>query len=197
MNYLAHATLSGKEPEILIGNLIADVVRIYNRDGLAPGVSAGIRLHQRIDQFTDDHTAFRRSVSRIWKQYRHYSTAITDVFYDHLLANNFEHFTGESLTDFVGWVNGVLAEHRSAVPSAFYQRFKDVSWLESYADMSGIHRSLRRLSRRSRFGMDFTPAVEDLEVQYDLFEADFFAFFPEVMAFAKFCNAGRRVALTA
>ena len=88
MNYLAHATLSGKEPEILIGNLIADVVRIYNRNGLGPGVRAGIRLHQRIDQFTDDHVAFKRSVGRIWPKYRHYSTAITDIFYDHLSQPN-------------------------------------------------------------------------------------------------------------
>ncbi len=189
MNYLAHGLLSGRDPELVIGNLIADVVRIYNASDLSPRVRAGIRLHQRIDQFTDEHPCFRRSVSRIWPQHRHYSTALVDIFYDHLLARNFDRFSGdESLEAFSGRVNDILQNTREAIPPVFFQRARDMSWLTGYAAMDGIRQSLQRLSRRSRYGVDFTPAAQDLEDRYDEFEGDFLEFFPEAVEFAAFCR---------
>lgn len=53
MNFLAHAHLSGENEDILFGNFVADAVKgneVMNFEG---DIRQGIRLHRKIDVFTD------------------------------------------------------------------------------------------------------------------------------------------------
>lgn len=59
MNYLAHLHLGGPAPHQLLGSLYGDFVK-GPLDGRWPqGIEAGIRLHRRIDLFTDTHPLVR------------------------------------------------------------------------------------------------------------------------------------------
>ena len=55
MNYLAHLLLADDEPESIIGGMLGDFVRGREAGRYSDGIRAGIRLHVRIDSFTDDH----------------------------------------------------------------------------------------------------------------------------------------------
>jgi acyl carrier protein phosphodiesterase len=55
MNYLAHLHLGGQEPDALLGSLYGDFVKGPLRGQWPAKVEAGIRLHRRIDAFTDSH----------------------------------------------------------------------------------------------------------------------------------------------
>ncbi len=65
MNFLAHASLSGNDDEILIGNFIADAVKGNQIDRFSDGIKKGIMLHREIDSYTDHHPVFIRSKHRI------------------------------------------------------------------------------------------------------------------------------------
>ena len=88
MNYLAHAYLSFDNPEILTGNLISDFVKGKKKLDYPPVIQQGIVLHRDIDTFTDTHDATRRAKVYFRAAYGLYSGALTDIVYDHFLAND-------------------------------------------------------------------------------------------------------------
>ena len=83
MNFLAHAYLSFGDPEILVGNMIADMVKGKQIEQYPEGIQRGIHIHRQIDTFTDRHpipldtmTIFKKSAGR-------YAGPFLDVSYDH------------------------------------------------------------------------------------------------------------------
>ncbi len=88
MNYLAHAYLSFGQDEVLVGNFIGDFVKGKMMSTFPQEVQNGIRLHREIDKFTDTHPLVRAGQSYLRPLFRHYSTVITDIFFDYYLAKN-------------------------------------------------------------------------------------------------------------
>ena len=95
MNYLAHAYLSFNSPEILAGNLISDFVKGRKKLDCPEVIQKGIALHRDIDNFTDTHETTRRAKVFFKPAYGLYSGALTDVVYDHFLANDPKEFFSE------------------------------------------------------------------------------------------------------
>lgn len=184
MNYLAHLFLSANDAGELIGNLAADFLNgpcPYTH----PALLAGVDRHRRIDRFTDAHPAFRASRRRIAAPHHRYAGVLVDLFYDHLLAVQWERYAGQTLAEFSGWVYDHLAAHHDLLPPRLQRaapRMIAEHWLEWYARPGGIARALHGLSRRSRRATDLTPALVDLTTHYDHFAADFHEFFPALLA---------------
>jgi acyl carrier protein phosphodiesterase len=188
MNFLAHAYLSFGQEEILVGNFAADFIKgkemaLYHGD-----IRIGILLHREIDSFTDSHPLVRAGQSYLRPKFRHYSTVITDIFFDYFLGKNWDHFSPIPLEIFVNQTYDVLDRYQSQLPDRFGEMFywmKSQNWLYQYREISGIQRSLSGLSRRTTFvsRMDEAPAVL-LEKEAE-FEVIFFAFFKELDTFAR------------
>ena len=98
MNYLAHAYLSFSIPEIAVGNLISDFVKGKKKLEYPETIQKGISLHRAIDAFTDAHEITRQAKVFFRPDYGLYSGALTDVVYDHFLANDPLEFPGEGAT---------------------------------------------------------------------------------------------------
>jgi acyl carrier protein phosphodiesterase len=60
MNWLAHAFLSPPNADFRLGNLLADIVKGRDLDGMPPDFLAGARSHKAIDAFTGSHPVQRR-----------------------------------------------------------------------------------------------------------------------------------------
>lgn len=65
MNYLAHLFLADDTPESLLGNLLGDFMKGQNIQSYSDAIRQGIRCHQKVDVFTDNHPIFRQSKRRI------------------------------------------------------------------------------------------------------------------------------------
>ena len=63
-------------------------------------------------------------------------------------------------------------------------------WLLSYRQEAGIHRALQGIEGRLSRPSGLSRAMVDLRQDYRGFEADFRAFFPELVAFATVHKAG-------
>ena len=188
MNYLAHFFLSGNSPDLLIGNFIADSVK-GNKHNLYPeGIQKGILMHRSIDHFTDTHAVTARSKARLRARFNHYSGVITDVFYDHFLARDWNQFSDETLAVYADRIYSFLELHSDDFPEKprFMLPFmKEHNWLLAYSEIEGIRTVLTGMSRRTKFesGMEF--AADALEENYKLFEEDFRDFFPEIVNFTE------------
>ena len=100
MNYLAHILLSGDSEDVILGNFMADKVKGRQYLNYGRGVQIGILLHREIDSYTDSHPVFLQGKRRLFGTYRHYSSVILDMFYDHFLAANWSAYSDVPLPDF-------------------------------------------------------------------------------------------------
>lgn len=187
MNYLAHLYLSPPHEDAWLGSLLGDFVKGAIGERYAPPVAAAIRLHRRIDSFTDAHAAVQRSKSRISRARRRYAGIMIDMFYDHFLARSWEEFHDEPLAAFSARVYALLERRRAELPETMQfvaQRMAARDWLGAYASAATIHGALDRISGRLRRANRLAGAGEELLADYAGFESDFRAFLPEARAFA-------------
>ncbi|MBI1767683.1 MAG: DUF479 domain-containing protein [Bacteroidetes bacterium] len=188
MNFLAHLYLSGESPEIKIGNFIGDFVKGKNfEERFGKEISKGITFHREIDWYTDQHPVVKQSKTRLRPKYHHYSGVITDVFFDHFLARNFDKYSKKFLPDFADECYTIIQHHDPVLPDEVKYMMPYMikgNWLVNYAQIDGIHRALSGMARRTRFVSKMEEASEDLKNHYSDFEKEFFAFFPDLQKFA-------------
>ena len=188
MNFLAHIFLSGKDENLTIGNFIADSVKGKKYLQYPAGIQKGIILHRAIDSYTDTHPVVRKSTSRLFKTYSHYSAVIVDIFYDHFLACNWDRYSDVPLEEYVANFYLLLQKNFEVLPTTvqqFYPYMVEENWLLSYANIPGIQRILYQMNRRTRGKSRMDEAVKELKELYPEFEADFTTFFPDLQEFSK------------
>ena len=101
MNHLAHLYLSGSDPDLMLGNFIADAVKGKQVELYALGVQNGIRLHRAIDTFTDAHPVVRQTKAHLYAGYSKFAGVILDIYFDHFLAIGWANYHPQPLADFV------------------------------------------------------------------------------------------------
>lgn len=186
MNYLAHSVLSFHNPDLIIGNFIADSVKGNRFEGLTPEIIKGITLHRKIDVFTDAHPVFLSSKYRFREQFGKYSGVLTDIIYDHFLAKNFEKYSTLPLQEHANSVYSLLQVNHHFLPEHaqhFYKYMTQRNVFVSYADLKGIETVLEHLSHRIRFQSHLNLAIPLLEKQYEVIEQEFFVFFEEIIRY--------------
>ena len=210
MNYLAHAYLSFGIPEIVVGNLISDFVKGKKKFDYPGRIQAGISLHRSIDTFTDTHPITRIAKSYFRADYGLYAGAITDVVYDHFLANDPISFPPAD-TAGQGRQGGIAGQQQggpgeAAELQAFAQRtyeqvagwepffpdkfarlfpyMRNQNWLYHYRLKEGIYNSLAGLSRRAAYMPGPEQACQLFDTHYGELEACYREFFPSLKDFA-------------
>jgi acyl carrier protein phosphodiesterase len=197
MNFLAHLALSAGDEEEMLGNLLGDFTRIVDVTSLPEGMKRGIRLHRAIDRFTDFHPIFSVSKERVSDERWRFSGVLVDVFYDHFLARDFVRYTGRELPDFLRDVYAALQKRKGHLSEKFaliVDRMIEQNWLGCYVTLEGIDLTLVRVARRLSRPTNIGSGVAELRADYDGFDNDFAAFWPEVQ---KHVQAERRRELAA
>jgi len=188
VNYLAHLYLAGDDPDALVGNLMGDFVKGPIPDALPRKVAAGVRLHRRVDSFTDAHPCFRTSRRRLNPTLRRYGGIIVDVIYDHLLAVNWDAHHAEPLPVFAARVYRILGDSLPDLPPTMQRRVRgmiDSHLLEAYERPATVTVALDRIGQRLRRPIGLGAATQDLAAARQGFQADFDAFFPALKAFVE------------
>ncbi len=188
MNYLAHIYLSFGDPKVTLGNFIADVVRGKDYLEYPEEVQHGLLLHREIDTYTDSHPIPRRSSKLLHSRYHHYSMVIVDIYYDHFLAKLWEEYSEVPLLEYTTDFYGLLRENLHWMPQPI-QRMSHYmmqdNWLYNYSQFDGLQRVFQGMNRRTKLKSGMDTAVEDLEMYYSDFEADFRTFFEDLVIFSR------------
>ena len=186
MNYLAHLHLGGPRPAQLLGSLYGDFVKGPLDGRFAAEIEAAIRLHRRIDAFTDSHPQVRAAVARFPAERRRYAGILLDLFFDHCLACDWDAYADEPLELFSARVYGVLAT-QAELPgrlALIAPRMAEQDWLGSYREFAVLERVLGNLQRRLSRPAVLDGGLAELERLYRPLREDFRAFYPELIAFA-------------
>ena len=189
MNWLAHVFLSEANVEFQLGNLLADIVRRQQRDGLPEDFIRGALRHHAIDVFTDGHPIVKRSRARLSPQYRRFSGVLMDVFYDYLLATQWSAYSSITLDEFTTQFYSRATATNIALPDSAQftlERIIEHDLLGQYRNVDGVRNSLRRLSMQlaARWQRDFNldASVAELIEHEDALTEDFAEFFPQLQA---------------
>ncbi len=186
MNFLAHLFLSGHDEPLLVGNFLGDFLKNKEVADLPPDIKEGVRLHRRIDSFTDQHPKVLESVRRLRPVHGKYAAVILDVLHDFILAKNWERYSSQPLPEFASAVYGVLKNHLLLMPPFLQERLPRMiadDWLVRYGTEEGLLFTFGRMKFRSSKPAFFDNAVESLKKDYELYEAEFNEFFPEAITF--------------
>lgn len=197
MNYLAHMYLAGDSEESVVGNVLGDFVKGRIGDEFPSGIADGIRVHRKIDAYTDSHETVLRCKRLISPERRRFSGIIVDLAFDHLLAVNWDDYSELPLGEFIRKTYAVLARNADAMPQRpreVFQIMIEEDWLWSYRELEGIGLALDRIAIRikRRFGREnsLPGAAEEIARNYGALEDNFRVFFPELISFARDLKKG-------
>ncbi len=182
MNYLAHLHLGGERPEQLLGSLYGDFVKGPLAGQWPAPIEASIRLHRRIDVFTDAHPLVVAARSRFPAARRRYAGILIDLFFDHCLALHWQRFAAQPLDEFTGQVYRVLAAEPALPPrlAMIAPRMAAQDWLGSYRDFAVLEQVLRGMQRRLSRPEGLDGALAELDALYQPLSEDFLAFYPQL-----------------
>jgi acyl carrier protein phosphodiesterase len=187
MNWLAHILLSEPNVENRLGNLLGDLVKGKDLDGLSSNLRQGVSRHYAIDKFTDSHPIVKISKKRIDKDYTKFAGILIDVFYDHLLAKNWTTYSDIIFADFTKEIYESFQKYSGEIPPSARQiigYMVNGDWLNSYQHLSGVENALNRIDYRIRARMGdrikLVDAMPILDREYIALERDFHSFFPEL-----------------
>lgn len=192
MNFLAHLFLSKHDEELLIGNFIGDFVRKAEDVNYSEGIRRGLELHRKIDVFTDTHPAVRQSTRLLHERHHKYSPVLLDVYYDYLLAQNWESFSNQSLPDFTQNIYKTLEKYIRLMPPVLQHRLPLMiadDWLVRYGTFEGLDFTFSRMKRRASEPSHFDQAVDTLQLHLVPLDAHFQQFFPDAIAFVKIASS--------
>lgn len=163
----------------MVGNFIADHIKGNYRGQYPISIERGIELHHQIDAFTDSHPITREIRNTLFKNHRHYSNVIVDMFYDHFLAKNFDNFSSKSLTEFIFFCEKNLEPFIALFPISaerYFLGMKKYNWMNEYKSIEGLHHILNLMGQRTNY-QQLKNATFQLEQDYSYYETCFFIFF--------------------
>lgn len=186
MNYLAHLHLGGSQPAQLLGSLYGDFVKGPLAGRWPAEIEAGIRLHRRIDVFTDSHPLIAQARLRFPAERRRFSGILLDVFFDHCLARDWALYSAEPLDTFTLYVYRVLSAE-AELPgrlALIAPRMAAQDWLGSYRDFEVLEQVINGMARRISRPEALAGAMAELESLYRPLSEDFRQFYPQLQQFA-------------
>jgi len=186
MNFLAHLFLSCENEDRMVGNFLADFLTNREVENYSEEIQKGIFLHRKIDSYTDNHPLVRQGTKRLHPRHHKYAAVIIDIFYDFLLANNWEKYSEQTLPEFTQSVYQNLEQKRDLMPSPLKKQLPRMiakDWLAAYGTEEGLRFTFSRMKARTSRPQYFENAFESLIADYSFFDEEFQFFFPEVMKF--------------
>lgn len=176
MNYLAHLFLAGTNPEILVGNFIADHVKGSKKFDYSSKIQYGIGMHRSIDIYTDSHPVVHESIIRLRPHFHKYAGVVVDMFYDHFLAANFHEYSDMDLVEFSNTRFQILSLQKTLLPersARLLYYMEKQNWLLSYRHFDGMQQAFSGMAKRTAFTSNMENAVEFLKKDYSLYQSEF------------------------
>ena len=188
MNFLAHLFLSFDDSDILVGNFIADMVKNREVPNYSDAVQKGITLHRKIDSFTDVHPKVKEGTKLLQPYHSKYSPVVVDIFYDYLLAKNWEKYSKETLDDFAQRTYKTLQSRIDEMPPKLKKSLPSMiahDWLQGYSKEQGLRYTFERLKSRLSKPEQLENVVDNLFRHEKSLDDGFKIFFPEMIEYIK------------
>lgn len=189
LNYIAHIHIASVTNTSLLGNFLGDFIKGAELGHLASSLQNGIKLHRKVDTFTDVHPEIKSFKRTFPSAVRRLASVAIDVYFDHLLLKYYEGMNSNAQNRLFQRFYDELREFElpynqrySAVRASLLQH----QWLQDYNKpetcLAALFSIERRLGNRIKFAQ---AAMAHLEENQEQALACFTQFYPELLAYAK------------
>lgn len=192
MNFLAHCAIPDRaltrpHPDLIAGGFLGDFVKGPVSDTLPADLATGVRLHRRVDAYSNTHPGIRRSCERFPRELRRFAPIFVDVVADHALARHWQRFHPEPLTDFTARAYAAIEPHADRLPDhgrRFFDYMREVDLLARYAEREAMERGLLSVTRRLRRTHLDEAALDAVDAALPGLERDFLDYYPDMVSHA-------------
>ena len=199
MNFLAHSLI----PElacpavpdgIVVGGYLGDFLKGVVPESLPEALADGVRLHRRIDAFSNQQEAIRVSCARFPAALRRIAPVFVDLVADHLLARDWVTFHHQPLRVFTAQTYARLDRHVTHLPASgqqFLQHAIRHDLFAAYAESKTLDAAIASVARRLR-RPEVAPLVQRAVAELlPALDADFRDYFPALVTHAEAWLADR------
>jgi len=200
VNFLAHCLIAEQAAAALpdgsdqhdtamlvAGGFLGDFLKGPVPTHLPRALEQGVRLHRRIDAFSNSNAAIRRSCNRFPQSLRRLAPPLVDIVADHLLARQWQQHHHLPLNEFSRQTYLQIDASAAHLPPhgiEFLQWMQNHDLLASYHSWETTCRGMRSVTRR----LQRTELNREIEtclpgLLQDLAE-DFDDYFPQLLAHA-------------
>jgi acyl carrier protein phosphodiesterase len=121
MNYLGHIYFSNNDPQLAVANLFGDFTKGKQYLEYPEFIQKGVLLHRKIDDYIDHHHAVVQLIHTIRGSLPKVAPIAIDIYFDHLLARNWEHYHPSKLPDFLNAFYSQIDLRDAPYPAEFKQ----------------------------------------------------------------------------
>lgn len=187
MNHLAHALISGDDEAVIVGGFLGDFVHGGIDPALPLGVRRGLALHRAVDVYTDGHAVVAAARALFEPPYRRYAGIVLDIWFDHLLARDFQRWSPRPLDQYSAGLRDLLSRNELLLPAPLrrflrYMRLHDLPL--RYRDEGEIQRVFEGVGTRLLRANPLATSLTEVDRLRPQLQQAFDAFFPELIAFA-------------
>jgi acyl carrier protein phosphodiesterase len=198
MNFLAHCLIGSRAAgaeagapsaaALLAGGFLGDFVKGRVPAEMPSDLALGVRLHRRVDAYSNQHPDIRISSDRFPTQLRRLAPILVDILCDHLLTRTWSEYHDQDLAHFTDAIYREVGAHAEWLPDRgleFLEYARERDLLARYGDWSvteGAMRSITRRLKRPELNPLLTEAVPPL---LEALKADFHRYFPDILAHAR------------
>ncbi len=170
-----------------MGTLLGDFARGADLSAWAGETESAIRLHRRIDGFTDTHPLLAELKALAEPPLRRYAGIMLDVFFDHVLIAQWPRWSTAPLLDFCPAIYASLTRTAPAMPPPARDlalRMGEYDMLRNCTTRAGVAHVLGRIAGRLSRPVALTEGIAMLDDHYGRIEAAFGEFFPQLQTLA-------------
>ena len=168
MNFLGHLYLAGDDPQVRLGNFIADHIKGIPLTSYPPDVARGIVMHRAIDSFTDSHPGLSLCRRMLRPGYQKYASVVLDVLMDLFISNSWAALSPYPYKPFVYQFYLQLVRQWSLLPPYWQDHLPGLvedDRLGRYQTIEGICESLDIMATTTTLP-DASPFVKDLIAEH-------------------------------
>jgi len=187
LNFLAHFHLAWPEPGLVAGGLDGEYRKGLLRGELHSDLEAGIRLHRRIDAFTDNHPLVRQLRSQFPAHLRRYAGILIDLSFDYYLTHHWWRYSDLPLATFNEAVCRLLQQRQNELsPGAkrMLARLLEHDILNLYHRWDTVTGAAARIGTRLRRGNALADVSEDMAPLRASLDTAFVDFYPDLVEFS-------------
>lgn len=188
MNYLGHLFFSNDDVELMYANIYGDFVKGSRLCHHPEIVQKGVKLHRQIDSYIDNHEKVLRLKKNLSGDLPKVSGIAIDLYFDHLLAINWNNYRAESLEKFTAEFYNYEFNSNHFTDQNFQYlvgKIKKDNWLYQYQYTHGLEFACKGLSKRISFKNELWKAPEIFNVYRPEIEDTFIDFMQDAIAHFK------------
>jgi len=169
---------------LIAGGVLGDFIKGPIPPQLPAPLRAGVRLHRRIDAYSNQLAGVRQSCGRFPKNLRRLAPVFVDIIADHCLALDWQMWHGGPLEEFSQRCYAALTPHAHYLDDRsrrYLNWLIEEDLLASYRTSSSMERGLKSVTRQLRREHLNSAVLEFVAEALPELRADFRAYFPQLL----------------